>query len=119
MRAENVYCGLESRHYFKNSYDTKENPRYHTLDRYHTVDKSINFNTSASTEPPTYYYYNTHRMSLPADNKYTRRSKNKKQKARPKPLQYDNEKYYDMVFPKREVPSSVYYQPGRLEHAEL
>lgn len=62
-------------------------------------------------------------MSLPSDNKYTKRSKNKKhhqqQKARPKPLQYENEKYYDLVFPKREVQGSVYYQPGRLEHAEL
>lgn len=53
-----------------------------------------------------------------------KRSKNKKhhqqqQKARPKPLQYENEKYYDLVFPKREVQGSVYYHPGRLEHAEL
>lgn len=59
-------------------------------------------------------------MSLPADNKYAKRKKQHRQKARPKPLQYDeNDKYYDLVFPKRQVQGSVYYQTSRLEHAEL
>lgn len=114
---ENIYCGLESRHYSKNyyPYDTNaENPRYHTLNRYHTVDK-CNFGTSASGETPFY----SHRMSLPPDNKYARRKKQHKHKSRPKPLQYENEKYYDLVFPKREVQGSVYYQSSRLDHAEL
>lgn len=120
---ENVYCGVaESRHYLKNNpYDTKEiTPRYHTFNRYHTVDRSCDYFGTAVSEPPQAptSYFITHRTSLPSDSKYARRSKNKRQQ-RPKPLQYENEKYYDLVFPKREVQGSVYYQPGRLEHAEL
>ncbi|RZC31752.1 hypothetical protein BDFB_009556 [Asbolus verrucosus] len=69
----------------------------------------------------------SHRSSLPVDNKYVRRSlkkynKNKDNRPRPKPLQFENEKYYDHVFPKRETKSNstdLFYQPNSLEHAEL
>ena len=64
---------------------------------------------------------------MPVDNKYVRRSlkkynKNKDNRPRPKPLQIENEKYYDHVFPKRELRSNstdLFYQPNSLDHAEL
>lgn len=76
---------------------------------------------------------NINRASLPnTDNKYVRRSLNKRYnkkenaninfRPRPKPLQYENEKYYEHVFPKRDAKNystDVYYQPDSLEQAEL
>lgn len=68
-----------------------------------------------------------HRSSFPStENRGTRRSSNKynkNTKARPKPLQLENEKYYDLVFPKQKVinfsDSGFKYQPGCLDKAEL
>lgn len=73
-----------------------------------------------------------HRLSLPTANKYIRRSvkkkhtnKNRDTKPRPKPLQIENEKYYDHIFPAQhpkqetKTSTSTYYQPNSLDHAEL
>lgn len=80
-------------------------------------------------------YFNTtatgsQKSSIPADSKYVRRSslqnnskkygKAKDIKARPKPLQLENQKYYEQVFPVRYQKNQKQgYQPDSLNHAEL
>lgn len=95
---------------------------YNSLDRYNTVHNTT-FNTFKSEEPI--------RHSLPANNRYTRRSlksrsKSRETKPRPKPLQVENEKYYDHIFPvqylsqqTKNTNASNYYQPNTLDQEEL
>ncbi|XP_057662340.1 kin of IRRE-like protein 2 [Diorhabda carinulata] len=131
QKAENFYSSLMDTHtdrtntrilstdFFESDNDTdncRQN-KYYSFNRYtNSISKdNWSYGTSAG--------FNTHRYSLPNDNKYVRSNKkyNKKDKARPKPLQYEHEKYYDHVFPKRDdrIGTDFFYQPNNLEHAEL
>lgn len=96
--------------------------QYSSLDRYNTIHST--FDTFKSEEPV--------RQSLPnTNNKYTRRSaksrnKNRETKPRPKPLQFENQKYYDQIFPvpylnqeTKDTDASTYYLPNNLNPAEL
>lgn len=79
-------------------------------------NQKSNFHTMSTT---------TAQRSLPMDNnKYIQQQRSstknsrkyKTNKARPKPLQVENEKYYEHIFP----PTNQYnYQPDSLNHAEL
>lgn len=104
----------------------QHNNKYHSFSRYTTPKSYDNWSYSTMT-------MGSHRASLPTESKYVRRSLNKRyakkentnvnNRPRPKPLQYDNEKYYEHVFPKRDAGrnycTDVYYQPNSLEQAEL
>ncbi|CAH1372543.1 unnamed protein product [Tenebrio molitor] len=133
---ENVYSGLEpntlhlrNRELSLNFFESDDND---TEKSYQDRSKYYSFNRYSNPKPFDNWSYNTvamgsHRASLPVDNKYVRRSlkkynKNKDSRPRPKPLQFENEKYYDHVFPKREARSNstdLFYQPNSLDHAEL
>ncbi|KAK9876843.1 hypothetical protein WA026_015079 [Henosepilachna vigintioctopunctata] len=148
-RKENIYSGLHSANChrlgerdlpsdFFDSDDTETSYRfdpskYHSFNRYNAPKSYDNwsYNTLTmlgshrSSLPNTDKY--AHRMSSSnTENKYTRRSLNrysKNAKPRPRPLQADNQKYYDHVFPKpRDLKiqsSNFHYQPGSLDKAEL
>ncbi|XP_063911069.1 hemicentin-1 isoform X2 [Zophobas morio] len=133
---ENVYSGLEpntlhlrNRELSLNFFESDDND---TEKSFQDRSKYYSFNRYSNQKPFDNWSYNTlamgsHRASLPVDNKYVRRSlkkynKNKDNRPRPKPLQIENEKYYDHVFPKRELRSNstdLFYQPNSLDHAEL
>lgn len=97
-------------------YRTDFNERnFNNFNTYNTVDRPVEAETD---------FGNTQRPSL-IPEKYVRRSlphaKRYKGRERPKPLQPDNEKYYDHIFPKdsKSKVHQVYYQPRSLDHAEL
>lgn len=62
-------------------------------------------------------------LSRSTNGKYIRESLpyTKKYKRRPKPLQPENEEYYDSMLSKNSKTkiSHIYYQPQDLDHAEL
>ncbi|CAG9827403.1 unnamed protein product [Diabrotica balteata] len=109
--------------FFESDNDTEnyQQDKYHSFSRYSNHKSKDNWSYGATTTAGI----NSHRYSLPNDNKYTRKSEHKKyhkkEKARPKPLQFEHEKYYDHVFPKRDVRigTDFFYQPNSLDHAEL
>ncbi|XP_015833192.1 kin of IRRE-like protein 2 isoform X2 [Tribolium castaneum] len=129
---ENVYSGLEpktlhlrNRDLALNFFESDDND---TEKSFQDRSKYYSFNRYSGQKPFDNWSYNTmaagsHRASLPVDNKYVRRSQkkyNKKDRPRPKPLQFENEKYYDHVFPKnRSSSTDLFYQPNSLDHAEL
>ncbi|CAH1123497.1 unnamed protein product [Ceutorhynchus assimilis] len=85
-------------------------------ERYHQEDLDKRYRSFSRYEPPK-----------PDDNwsyanKYKRRSLNSRKNGtfRPKPLQLDNEKYYDLVFPKQRSTDYRYvYEPNGLDRADL
>lgn len=107
---------------FFDSEDTDRYPqdKYHSFNRFNTPNCD---NWSYASTPAM----NSHRNSLPNPNsKYTKRSHDKRSnrqsdKPRPKPLQYEHEKYYDHVFPKKDgrIGTDFFYQPSSFAHAEL
>ncbi|KAJ8946967.1 hypothetical protein NQ318_015905 [Aromia moschata] len=115
-KAENVYYGLDtqinrpksrilSHDLYESDNDTEKSYRqdkYHSFSRYTTPKSKDNWSYASTAGE------GAHRNSLPSDSK-------------PKPLQYENEKYYDHVFPKRDgrISTDIFYQPNNLEHAEL
>ncbi|KAJ8968388.1 hypothetical protein NQ314_002342 [Rhamnusium bicolor] len=134
-KAENVYYGLNTQtdkpnsrnftpDFYESDNDTEKSyhqDKYHSFSRYTTPKSKDNWSYASTMA------MGSHRNSLPNDNKYVRRSLNKKynkkdsNRPRPKPLQYENEKYYDLVFPKRDgrIITDIFYQPSSLDHAEL
>ncbi|KAJ8922191.1 hypothetical protein NQ315_004126 [Exocentrus adspersus] len=118
-KAENVYYGLDtqtnrpkSRIFSPDFYESDDDiensyhqDKYHSFSRYTTPSTKDNWSYASTVAA------GPHRHSLPNDNN----------RPRPKPLQYENEKYYDHVFPKRDGKIGVdgFYQPNSLEHAEL
>ncbi|KAJ8974109.1 hypothetical protein NQ317_010583 [Molorchus minor] len=131
---ENVYCGLDTQinrpqsrisphDLYESDNDTESchQVKYHSFSRYTTPRSKDNWSYSSTMA------VGPQRNSQPSDNKYIRRSLNKKYnkrdstRPRPKPLQYENEKYYDHVFPKRDgrISTDIFYQPNSLEHAEF
>lgn len=107
--------------FFESDNDTES----YRPDKYYSFNRYTNPKSKDNWSYGTTAGLNSHRYSLPNDNKYVKRSDkqryNKKDKTRPKPLQYEHEKYYDHVFPKREgrISTDFFYQPHNLEHAEL
>lgn len=99
--------------------------RYHSFNRYELPKPNDNWSYASTMIVGSYS------NSLAPDNKYKRRSLNSRKnrnkdagsKARPKPLQLENEKYYDLVFPKRRQNEGndfrYVYEPNSLDHAEL
>lgn len=68
----------------------------------------------------------TNKYTLPIEERYATIDSSKKYQknktARPKPLQYENHKYYDLVFPKKRDSNStdIFYRSNYyLEYAEL
>lgn len=125
---ENFYYGLETQREtpksrilpsdtYESEYDTDGFPE----------EKSYSFNVYTSKIQDNWSSLSTvamnSRNSLPLDSGRYQKQNNsgrKYQKKRPKPLQYENQKYYDHVFPKRErSDSQVYYKPSSFERAEL
>ncbi|CAH0546798.1 unnamed protein product [Brassicogethes aeneus] len=105
----------------------QDKSKYYSFSRYDDYpDKTDNWSYSTMQ-------MGSHRSSFPSDSRHVRRSLNNKKYhkkdsgtrssaiARPKPLQYDNEKYYDHVFPKRDgaLYAPHFYQPNCYDHAEL
>lgn len=93
-----------------------KNYKYNTMPK-PVVENSTNYHTLTTTYQ---------RSSLPMDNKYFQRSSSKnsrkynKNKSRPKPLQVENEKYYEHIFPATPKSINKYsYQPTSFNHAEL
>lgn len=86
-------------------------------------------------QPDMLSFYNvletdSRKSSLPNEGKYVRRSslqssskkygKSKENKPRPRPLQADNAKYYEHIFPERYARfQRQSYQPERTSYAEL
>lgn len=142
---ENIYSGLESNNrQFNNrdlsslncyESDDQDRCKYYSFNRYNPTTTQKPLNNWAYDNSDVGVGSHNHKFALAADNnRYKRRSTlNKKyynkHKSRPKPLQYENEKYYDHVFPKRNSTSNnaddepigndLFYQPNSLEHAEL
>lgn len=80
------------------------------------VENQTNYHTLSTTSKKT---------PLPMDNiKYFQRTSSKngrkynKNKSRPKPLQVENEKYYEHIFPPTHN-TRYSYQPDSCNHAEL
>ncbi|XP_023312685.1 uncharacterized protein LOC111692797, partial [Anoplophora glabripennis] len=134
-KAENVYSGLDTQpdrpksrifspDFYESDNDTEKGCHQ---DKYYSFSRYTNPSTKDNWSYASTMAMGPHRHSLPNDNKYARRSLNKKfnkkdrTRPRPKPLQYENEKYYDHVFPKRDgrISADIFYQPSSLEHAEL
>ncbi|KAF7265901.1 hypothetical protein GWI33_020647 [Rhynchophorus ferrugineus] len=90
-----------------------QSAKYRSFSRYELPEPNDNWSYASTM---------TMGRSLPIESKYRRRSgTGRKTKARPKPLQPENEKYYDHVFPKRYSMGTegYYYQTNSLDHAEL
>ncbi|CAH1179150.1 unnamed protein product [Phaedon cochleariae] len=116
---ENVYCGLNThtdkpKIFSGDFYDSENDTESCRQDKCYSFSRYIDPKSKDNWSYCSTLAMGSHRNSLPID-KYVRRSLNKKDRPRPKPLQYEHERYYDHVFPKRDY----FYQPNKLDHAEL
>lgn len=109
-------------------YESDGNDSFPDDEKYRNQSPYFSTMSKTTINSPTDFNAGSHRSSLPADTKYFQRSSLKSSKKynkkdtrpRPKPLQMENEKYYDHIFPVSTKSTNKYsYQPDSSNHAEL
>lgn len=113
----------KSKYHNSDSYKYREyygNNKFSNFNKYHesTLKQPwSNHSTLKQADKFSHQPYEDKYATIDSTKKY---QKNKT--ARPKPLQYENHKYYDLVFPTRKDPNStdIFYRSNYyLEYAEL
>lgn len=107
-------------HYHPDSYKSRHD--YYGNNKYSSFNKYNN-----STLKESWLNHSTLKQAdkfshLPDEEKYASKKYQRNKTARPKPLQYENHKYYDLVFPTRKDSNStdIFYRSNYyLEYAEL
>lgn len=125
-RTRNIYYEQQTpTNQYKSHYkETVNHPDTHYED-----NKYYSFNRSKSSQSKDNWFIRSNSALSQSndliDGKYTSDSTNRFQNiktARPKPLQYENRKYYDLIFPKKTNSNStdIFYRSNYyLEYADL
>lgn len=128
-RSKNIYyeqqtpTKMSKTHYpdsYKYRHDYYGNNKYSSFNKYNnsTLRQTwSNHSTLKQADKFTHQPYEEKYATIDSTKKYQRNKT-----ARPKPLQYENHKYYDLVFPTRKDTNStdIFYRSNYcLEYAEL
>lgn len=112
----------KSKSYYDNSLtrrgDLYEGDRYYSFNKYGNQLKDVSSNYGTLKQAPKFSQSHDESYATIDSSKKYQRNKT----ARPKPLQYENHKYYDLVFPKKKDNNStdIFYRSNYyLEYAEL
>lgn len=102
---------------YKRHDDSYQDNKYSSFSRFNNPELKASYNSFATQANINYQHNDERHTTIDSNGKY---QSNKT--ARPKPLQYENRKYYDLVFPKKRdsLSTDIFYRSNYyLEYAEL